>query len=116
MEDSPDIHFHGTKSTNVFEEFKTPTGESVMDVEKGGVVYTTKDLRKAIKHAKSNGQIVVCTIDPRNAIPYAEQREIQGLPPKKGSLTRDVYVTLPKDVTPEIFFSLDTFRAIMDSL
>lgn len=89
--------YHGTKS--VFGEFKTPTLNEEMDVTRGGVIYLTSDIEEAKKYAGPKGYVRIARTT--DMISYQEQRNIQGLPRKKGDRTRNVYVALPVNVEIE---------------
>ena len=99
---NPHEFYHGTDK--VFEKFETPTNNEELDVTKGGVIYFTSDIEVAKKYAGPNGY--VCRAEVRNPTPYKKQREVQGLPPKKGKYTRDIYVAIPTDVEIKEFISV----------
>ena len=88
------VLYHGTRKK--FDKFKTPTGAEKMDVMKSGIIYLTSDIQTAKKYAGPNGYTCIAEID--EPIPYRQQRENQGLPPKQKKYTRNVYVALPIDV------------------
>lgn len=84
--------YHGTTATlPVGESLKTPTGKSEMNVVFGGVIYLA-DTPDACRRYGD-----VYEIDVASALSYAEQRQRQGLPKKKGRYTRGVWVALPEN-------------------
>lgn len=85
--------YHGSDISNIH-HLCTPTGAEVMDVTVGGVVYLTDTPEAAARYGR-----YVYTVEVANPVPYALQRERQGLARKKGRYTRGVYVALPRDCT-----------------
>jgi hypothetical protein len=97
--DGKKVLYHGTK--RVFDEFETPTGVEKIDVRGGGVIYFTSNIKEAMKYAGPNGYVCIAEIE--NPLSYKEQRERQGLPQKKGDLTRNVYIALPENINIKEF-------------
>ena len=84
--------YHGSKKNlPVGASLRTPTGASMMDVTAGGVVYLTDTPESCRRYGR------VYSVDVTEAVPYAEQRQHQGLPKKKGRYTRGVWVALPEN-------------------
>ena len=83
------ILYHGSpRALPVGGSLHTPTGLEVMDVTRGGVVYLAETPEQCQRYGH------VYEIEVSGAIPYAEQRQRQGLPKKKGRYTRGVFVAL----------------------
>ena len=78
-----------------------------MDVTSGGVTYFYNDPGSA---AKYKGVEYVCVAKVTDPVPYALQREKQGLPKKKGKFTRGVWVALPEDSKPVVFVKASPLR------
>lgn len=86
------ILYHGTQANlPIDESLRTPTGNSEMDVTRGGVIYLTDNSQACQRYGN------VYEIAVSNAVPYAEQRKLQGLAKKKGRYTRGVWVALPEN-------------------
>lgn len=84
--------YHGTNvNLPIGESLETPTGKSEMNVTSGGVVYLTDTPGACRRYGN------VYEIKAVHAVPYAEQRQRQGLPKKKGRYTRGVWVACPED-------------------
>lgn len=84
------ILYHGSEAQLVLGgPLRTPTGASCMNVTAGGVVYLTDSPEACRRYGR------VYAVEATTAVPYAEQRRRQGLPPKKGRYTRGVWVALP---------------------
>ena len=86
------ILYHASqKDLPIGQSLKTPTGHSEMNVLSGGVMYLCNTPTDCQRYG------TVYCIEVSKAVPYAEQRRIQGLLKKKGRYTRGVWVALPEN-------------------
>ncbi|MFH1286994.1 MAG: hypothetical protein ABII02_04590 [Candidatus Magasanikbacteria bacterium] len=99
------ILYHGT--SNIFDEFVTPTGTEEMDVTGGGVVYFHDSIHRASTYKKPK---YVCVAKVSESVDYAEQRKKQGLKKKKSRFTSGVLVALPTNIEIIGFIKTDSVR------
>lgn len=86
------ILYHASNANlPIGDNLRTPTGKSCMDVTSGGVIYMAESPELCERYGK------VYEIEVKSAIKYTEQREKQGLAPKKPRYTKGVWVALPEN-------------------
>ena len=85
------LYHASQKALPIGASLRTPTGASCLDVTAGGVVYLTDSPDACRRY----GTVYEITVS--GAVPYADQRTRQSLPPKKRRYTRGVWVALPQN-------------------